>query len=211
MSYQEDIRDELLSATAHVRAVFTRLQAATGFHNRPFTFADAYKLTEGLLLSSWTQWEEFLRSLIVADLSSDKDGAVRRDVRRFRIQGAPRRLAELVLEHPDAPERYVEWDYDAVKNRADALLPQNHRFTQPLPRQQDLHMVKRMRNAIAHKSDKAWTSFRKLAAAAPFNLQPRQFRGLTVGRFLYAHQWNGGSVMVEVLNILDANVRHLVP
>jgi hypothetical protein len=176
-----------------------------------FSFPDHHKLSEGLFLSSWTYWEEFIRLLLIDDLAGEPMGFVRKDVRLFRVKGAPRRIAERVLFHPDHPDRFVEWDFALVKSRADNLLPANHRFTVPLPRETDLEKLKRMRNAIAHKSDRAWSSFRKLVTQPPFSLNVNQLKGLTVGRFLTSHQWNNNKVLDECFLLHRQHALHLVP
>lgn len=207
---QSEIRDEFLNTLTHVEAIATKLHTQSGI-GRPFTFPDQHKLSEGLFLTCWTHWEEFIRSLLVEDLATLPGGLVRRDVRKFRVAGAPRRLAEAILFHPDHPDKFVEWDYAYVRSRANSFLPAGHRFSASLPRQGDLDLLKRIRNAIAHKSDRAWNSFTSLAKAHPFSLGSPQMRGITVGRFLAAHTWNGRKILTESIGILRANASHLVP
>jgi hypothetical protein len=77
--------------------------------------------------------------------------------------------------------------------------------------QNDLAILKRIRNATAHKSDYAWDSFRNLAKTAPFSVTPSQMKGITVGRFLSAHKWNGRPVIQEGIRLLKANAQVLVP
>jgi predicted neuraminidase len=175
------------------------------------TFPDQHKLTEGLFLSAWTQWEEFIRRLLIEDLADDPQGLVKREVSKFRTSGAPRRIAERVLFHPDHPNRFVEWDVGLVRSRANTFLSAHHRFSVQLPRETDLEKLARIRNAIAHRSDKAWASFRKLVADPPFLMTPQQCKGLTVGRFLCATQWNGNPALNESLTIHRVNAQALVP
>ncbi len=210
MTIQEKHRDDFVATINHLDAVAHKIAGLVG-HGRPLTFPDQHKLSEGLFLSAWTHWEEFIQQLITDDLSEEPTGFVRKDVKEFRVKGAPRRIAERILFHPDHPQKFVEWDYGLVKTRADTFLPANHRFTRPLPRHDDLEKMKRIRNAIAHKSDRAWESFRNLISQPPFNLTSYQRKGLTVGRFLVAHRWNGQSVLTETLAIHRAHAQHLVP
>lgn len=210
MTIQQDHRDEFTSTIDHISSVAGKISGLLG-RGGTLTFPDHHKLSEGLFLSAWTHWEEFIRKLVIDDLSEDPSGFVRKDVRKFRVKGAPRRLAERVLLHPDHPQKFVEWDFGAVKSRADAFLGANHRFTTPLPRNQDLEIMKRIRNAIAHKSDRAWGSFRNLVSTPPFNLTSNQLKGLSVGRFLVAHQWNGQTVLMETFTVHRSHALHLVP
>lgn len=205
-----DIKARFLSTLSHVAVMSVKLKANTG-PGRAFSFPDQHKFSEGLFLTCWTHWEEFIRELLVADLATDRDGFVLRDVRQFRVQGAPWRLAEAVLFHPDHPEKFVEWDFGYVKSRAETFLPVGHRFTGNLPRQVDLDRMKRIRNAIAHKSDRAWISFIKLAQDVPFNLNKNQMRGITVGRFIAAHTWNGNDLIEESINVFRGYATFLVP
>lgn len=210
MTVQEDHRDSFIRTVDHLEAICGKIASLLG-RRGTLTFPDHHKLSEGLFLSAWTHWEEFIRELIVDDLAEDARGFVRKDVRTFRVKGAPRRISEKILFHPDHPQKFVEWDIGLVKARADALLPASHRFASALPRASDLEKLKRMRNAIAHKSDRAWDSFKSLVIDTPFNLTPKQRQGLTVGRFLTSHNWNGQSVIREALAIHRINANHLVP
>ncbi len=209
MTIQEDHKNEFIQTIDHLDGVASKIAGLLG-RVGTLTFPDHHKLSEGLFLSAWTHWEEFIRELITDDLSEDPHGFVRRDVRTFRVKGAPRRLAERILTDPD-PQKFVEWDYGFVKMRADTFLSAGHRFTAALPRAEDLEKMKRIRNAIAHKSDRAWDSFRNLVRAPPFGLAPNQLKGLTVGRFLVSHSWNGHPALMETFEVHRANASHLVP
>lgn len=210
MTVQTNRRDEFIATLDHIESVATKVAGARG-RRGIFTFPDHHKICEGLFLSAWTHWEELIRLLMIDDLSEEPAGFVRKDVRTFRVKGAPRRIAERILFHPDHPQRFVEWDYEIVKSRADEFLPANHRFSTALPRAAELQILKRIRNAIAHKSDKAWGNFRNLATGPPFSLTSRQLKGLTVGRFLSAHQWQNKLVLNECIQIHRDNAAHLVP
>lgn len=207
----QQIRDDYLSTLAHVDQVIPKLMGNTG-KGGIFNFPDVHKLTEGLFLSAWTYWEGFLGNLLWYELATDAHGVVRRDVQAFRKVGGPFELASYVLNHPDHPDKFVDWsDYATVAGRADRFLGPGHRFVTPLPQSQDLAYLKRIRNAIAHRSDKAWQSFRDMVVQPPFNLLPNQRRGLTAGRFLSSHQWNGVSVMHNGVAVVRAAAHVLVP
>jgi|GEM_PF-1392672 len=210
MTAQEKHRDAFVRTIEHLDVIYGKVDGLWG-KGKTLTFPDVHKLSEGLFLSAWTHWEEYIRQLLVEDLADEPKGFVRKDVRKFRVKGAPKRIAERVLFHPDHPQKFVEWDFSFVKSRADNFLPQNHRFATTLPRGADLDKLKRVRNAIAHKSDRAWESFKGLVIDQPFCLTGKQRKGLTVGRFLTSHDWNGQRVLKETLAIHRANARHLVP
>ncbi len=210
MTKQETIRDKFVETLDHIIKIENTVSANRG-RGGIFTFPDQHKIYEGLFLSAWTHWEEFIRKLLIYDLAEDSKGFVLKDIKKFRLKGAPYRLAERVLLHPDHPQKFVEWDYDLVKSRATELLSAGHRFTNRIPRKNDLDKLKRIRNAIAHKSDRARDSFLKLVIEPPFNLQARQRSGITVGRFLAAHEWNGKRIMIESVECLRQSALHLVP
>lgn len=214
-----EIRDAFLVSLDHVESVRVKLGALIG-KGKPLTFPDHYKLAEGLLLYAWSHWEELLRDLLIHDLATDPSGVLVSEVKRFRTKGAPARLAELIADHPDE-RKFVEWsDFEAVAARADSLIGKTNRFRaaitappggQPPLNRNDLLFVKRIRNAVAHKSDYAWASFRSLALAAPFGLTRPQMKGITVGRFLVAHNWGRQRVLQQAAAILKADARLLVP
>lgn len=194
----------------HVRDAFDRVRINSG-NGQILTFPDLHKLTEGLFLSAWTYWEGFCRDLLVTDLANDSGGKLRREVRKFRTKNAPLRLAERVLNHPDHPDKFVDWaEYRTVTDRAAEFLKVGHRFV-PLPRNNDLTKLKRIRNAVAHRSNKAWDSFRSLVGHAPFNLAGNQLKGITPGRFLASHRWNGNWVLDEAINVLRTCALEIVP
>lgn len=204
------LRQAFDDTLAHVRDAFGRIRANAG-NGQALTFPDLHKLTEGLFLSAWTYWEGLCRDVLVTDLANDTGGKLRSEVKKFRTKNAPFRLAERMLNHPDHPEKFVDWaDYKTVRDRADEFLAAGHRFV-ALPQNDDVTKLKRIRNAVAHRSDKAWASFRSLVIGAPFNLAGNQLKGITPGRFLSSHQWNGVWVIEEAANVLEASALVLVP
>ena len=207
---QTTIRDDLIQTLDHIARIEVTVSNNLGRGNI-FSFPDQHKIYEGLFLSAWTQWEEFIRALLIYDLATDTQGFVLKGVRRFRTKKTPYRLAERILFHPDHPQKFVEWDYNVVRARSDQFLSQGHRFTNQIPRSSDLEILKRIRNAIAHKSERARNSFLDLVLHPPFSLTRGQRRGITVGRFLAAHSWNGNCVLVEGLQCLRQSSLHLVP
>jgi hypothetical protein len=101
MKNAAQIRDEFLKTLGHIEFVAQKISAATVPQGKVFTFPDQNMLGEGLFLSAWTHWEQFVRELLVSDLASLADGAVRREVHKFPTAAASSRLARLVLNHPD--------------------------------------------------------------------------------------------------------------
>jgi hypothetical protein len=166
---------------------------------------------EGLFLSAWTHWEQFVRELLIVDLASTGQSSLLSEVKKFRTKGAPHRLASLILDHPDE-NRWVEWSQipDIVR-RANVYLAANHRFVCLAGLQPTFDILSPMRNAVAHKSDVAWRKFRGLVQRPPFALQPRQMKGITVGRFLTSHNWNNQRVIDEILAHLRRAASALVP
>jgi transposase-like protein/IS1 family transposase len=168
-----ELRDAFRDTLIHVRDAYNRLVPITG-PGQPLHPPDLHKLSEGLFLSAWTHWEEFCRDVMISDVSTVATSVLRREVRRFRTRRAPWRLAERIVNHPDHPDRFVEWnDYDTIRSRADAFLGVGHRFVAlGNPLAPNLKRLKKIRNAIAHRSDKAWDDFIALVTGAPFNLAP---------------------------------------
>ena len=139
MKTPEDLRNEFKATLYHLDSIAEKLRNNSG-NGKAFSFPDLHKLSEGIFLSSWTHWEEVTRSLLIHDLATDQNGFLLKDVRKFRIKGAPYNYAETLLNHPDAPTKYVEWDYGTVKNRAKRYLGSGHRFG-TLSRASDLELI----------------------------------------------------------------------
>ena len=209
---QQQLRDEFRTTLRHIGDILSKTTRNSG-PRAILTAPDLHKIAEGLFLSAWTHWEQFTHYLLVEDLSTTVISTLHRDVRQFRHTGSAWRLANQLLNHPDHPHKFIEWsDYAAVLSRANEFLGVGNRFAvSPLPRRGDLDLLKRVRNAIAHRSDKAWDSFTALCRDPPFSLSPAQMRGITPGRFLVAHNWNGQPILRDTIAMLDAAATHLVP
>lgn len=209
MTPQEKWRDEFQATLIHIKDAFGRVAGNSG-PTKALKPPDVHKISEGLFLSSWTHWEEFIRHLLLLDLASDPGGRLRGEVRRFRTKRAPSRLAEHILGHPDE-RRWIEWgDADDVRQRADRYLGLGHRYGQLATMRTDLQLMKTMRNAVAHKSDSAHAKFLSLISKAPFNLTAKQRQGITVGRFLSSHLWGSEKVVVACIQKLHGNATKLV-
>lgn len=208
-----DIRDDFLNTLTHVDSAFGKLCANTG-RSKVLTFPDLHKTSEGLFLSAWTHWEQFLRELFIFELATDPNGKLRKEIKAagFRLKRSHLRLAELLADHPDE-NKWVEWSsIDAVRDRADVLLSAGHRFSTLTNAQLiDARRLKKIRNAVAHKSDKAWRDFRKLVQAAPYSLAANSMRGLTTGRFLAAHKVGTDLVFTHSIQVLRSAAQTLVP
>lgn len=218
MTVQQDWRDEFIATLDHIRGAFDRVVQNSG-PTGVLTAPDVHKLSEGLFLSAWTHWEEFVRHLMVLDLANTGGSVLLHEVKDFRYKMSSERLAESILSHPDET-KFVEWSkVDDITNRADALLPAGHRFdvlkntkTSPSTHKESLGFMQRIRNAIAHKSDRAWEKFKALVKAAPFSLTNAQMKGITTGRFLASHSWGSGDcVLREAVDRLKALAHALVP
>ena len=204
------IRDEYIDSLSHIRTAYNKVCSEVG-RGHLFTFPDVHKLSEGLFISALTYWEAFCKDLITIDLATSPSSILANDIKSFKSKNSPFRLAERMLNHPDHPEKFVEWSsYEALESRANEFLGANHRFNLPNATKQDLAKLKKIRNAIAPKSDKAWESSPKLRTQ-PFNLTGKQCRGVTPGRFIYSHKWQNNTVMITSLNVLENAARTLVP
>lgn len=206
------LRHQFTDTISHVRQVVTTVRGNSGPHGI-FRPPDTHKIVEGLFLSGWTHWEQFLHYLLVCDVAFVQSSILRRSVTRFRTRGAPRRIADQMLTHPDHPKAFVDWsEYETIRQRADEYVGRNHRFDRlNNDRRTRLAFLKRIRNAIAHRSDRAWESFTNMCRTPPFNLTRRQMRGITPGRFLIAHNWNGQIIILESMTILEDSARAIVP
>ena len=206
------LRTSLYATLDHIRDVFNKLTPITSAHGT-LRFPDLHKLSEGLFLSAWSHWEEFCRDLMIEDLSTLTTGCLKKEVTKFRTKNAPFRLAERIVNHPDHPEKFIEWNrYDSLRDRATSLLGTGHRFVAlGNPCAPDLKVLVKLRNAIAHKSDKAWEDFIALISGAPFKLAANSRRGITPGRFISAHGWGSTRVLLHSVETIRACALILVP
>ncbi len=208
----EQLRNGLLIALDHIESVLSKVSEQTS-PNGLLTEIELHTIAEGLFLSGITHWEQFARELLILDVATSPTSTLHRDKLQIRDSDASMRLATQLLRHPDHPRKFIEWSaYKEIENRANEFLGAGNRFAvSPLPRRSDFELLKRIRNAVAHRSDKAMTTFLDLCSDSPFNLSTEQTAGLTPGRFLMAQNWNGQPVMREALAILRDAAQHLVP
>jgi hypothetical protein len=221
------LRDAFVGTISHIRSAAAKATANSG-PGRALSAPDLHKISEGLFLSAVTHWEEFCQALFMVDLATLGGSTLLKDVKKFRTKNASHRLAEAILSHIDHPNAFYDWsDFNKVCERADRYLRAPHRFSPPLPvppavkpahptalptaTVQELAMFKRIRNAVAHKSDKAWDSFMRLVKDPPFSLQPNQRKGITPGRFIVTQQWGGKVVLMHSLDTLENAAKTLVP
>ena len=210
----QNYRDSLLKTLSHINEINTRLVALAGPHST-LKSPDYHKLSEGLLLSAWTHWEQYVRDLFIEDLAANKQGLLGKEVKKFRTKRAGIRLATALMEHPDN-DKNVDWgDFGSVVKRSKKFLGERNRFVNPGGRSllnvDDIRKVKTMRNAVAHKGDNAGATFKDMAKKAPFSLKTNQMKGITVGRFLVAHEWGDVSVIEAVVEKLATSAKLLVP
>jgi hypothetical protein len=209
---QENLRDEFRNTLNHIGDVLSKITAQAVPHGT-LSESDLYTLAEGLFLFAFTHWEQFTRNLLIEDLATNPTSKLHTEVKQFSDPEAAKRLAVRLLNHPDHPRKFIEWsDYGDIVSRANEFLGAGNRFAAtPLPRRNDLELLKRVRNAVAHRSDKAWTSFLNLCEDVPFSIPPAQVVGITPGRFLIAHTWYGQPILRDTIVLLDAAACHLVP
>ena len=96
MTLQERRKHELIATIEHMLRIESKILSNLG-RSHPFAFPDQHKMYEGLFLSAWTHWEEFLRDALINDLAEKPTGVLRRDMKQFRTKGATRRLTERIL------------------------------------------------------------------------------------------------------------------
>lgn len=210
MTRQELWREEFQRTLDHIVGAFQRCSSASG-PTQPLSAPDVHKISEGLFVSAWTHWEEFLRQLFLHDLADSTDGVLRKEIRTFRLKRSHDRMALLMLDHPDE-QRWISWsDTAEIISRADRLLADGHRFDALRAHQQDLQKLKAIRNAIAHKGDPSRGKFLRLISDAPFSLTASQRKGITVGRFLSSHRRSGAMVLEAAVGVLRSAAESLVP
>lgn len=221
------LRTDLIKSVTHIRDVSNKIRANSGPH-KPLTAPDSHKIAEGLFLSGVAHWEEFCQALLTSDLALQSTSALRKDVRLFKSNAARDRLAEIVVSHLDHPNGFYNWsEFSKIHSRALSLLGTTNRFNvvmQPVPPgtepknqpalsafANDLTDFKVIRNAIAHKNDKAWEAFIRLVKRAPYSLTASQRKGITPGRFVIAHSIGGNPILVHALNRIEQAAFVLVP
>lgn len=213
MATDTSIRDDLVATLLHVDDAFSRVSSVSG----PTSVVkppDVHKTAEGLFLSAWTHWEEFVRRLFVYDLGTRTNGALHREIRKggLRYVHSGHRLAELIVGHPD-DGKWIEWSsITVVRDRADDLLGAGHRFAGLSATQlTDINRLKKIRNAVAHKSDKAWDDFMHVISVAPYGLTVAQRKFVTPGRLLAAHSVAGAKILAHSTAVLRTAAMTLVP
>jgi hypothetical protein len=179
-------------------------------------------------MSAVAHWEEYCQELLISDLALQPTSALRKNVKSYKSNAARDRLAELVVSHLDHPNGFYDWsELSRVHSRSISLLGAANRFNTVVPptppatesknkcvlsaQSSELTDYKIIRNAIAHKNDKAWDAFMRLVVREPYNLTPGQKRGITPGRFIATHAIDGVTVIDRALNTLEAAAYVLVP
>lgn len=205
------LRQEFVATVAHIRSAAAKVRTNSG-PTRLLSPPDVHKISEGLFLSVVTHWEEFTQALLIADLALLPASALVREVRLFKSGAARDRLAELVTMHLDHPQGFYDWsDFAKVQTRASMLLGATNRFSLPAATTAEIIEYKIIRNAVAHKTDKARDAFLRLVKRAPYNLTAGQTRGITAGRFVIAHSVGGVTILDRALNTYENAATILVP
>lgn len=222
------LRKDFTKTIAHIRAAFGKVRGNSGPRNI-LSAPDLHKISEGLFLSAVAHWEEFCQELLISDLALQTSSHLAKNIRSFKSNAARDRVAYLITSHLDHPNGFYDWsEFGKVHSRAAALLGIPNRFnivvppkppgvdsknTPSLPNAtiSELTDFKIIRNAIAHKNDKAWDAFMRLVVRAPYGLTVGQKRGITPGRFVSSHNISGIPILDHTLNTLDAAALVLVP
>ena len=221
------LRVDFIKSITHIRSVAGKVRSNSG-PKKPLSAPDSHKLAEGLFLSGVAHWEEFSQALLISDLALQSTSALRKDIASFKSNAARDRVAEMIVSHVDHPTGFYDWsEFSKVHSRALTLLGASSRFNVVLPpvppstqsKNQsalaafttDLTDFKIIRNAIAHKNDKAWDAFMRLVKRSPFSLTSSQRRGITPGRLVIAHNIGTVPVLVHMLDRLEQAAKVLVP
>jgi hypothetical protein len=208
-----DARTDYHDLLTRLTTISAKVSSNAG-NSRTFSFPDWHQLSEGILLSAWARWESLLRELFILDLSTDTGGVLCRNVRAtgFRYGRSATRLAEAIVDHPDA-SRFIDWNrLGDIEKRADDLLSVGHRFGRIVaPQKTTIEQIAKIRNAIAHNSDTAWEKFITVITNAPYSLSKNQRKGITVGRFITSHDVGGVKVITHFIDTLRSASSVLVP
>lgn len=222
------LRDEFVVTVTHIRSAVGKVRTNSG-PGQILTPPDLHKISEGLFLSVVTHWEEFVQALLISDLALLSTSSLVKEVRSFRSNAARDRLAELITAHLDHPQGFYDWsEFEKVHSRSLILLGNVNRFTATVPAVPPATEAKQrpslsaptltefteykiIRNAVAHKTDKAWDAFIRLVKRQPYGLTAIQTRGITPGRFVIAHSVAGVTVLDRALNTYENASRVLVP
>lgn len=221
------LRIDFVNSVTHIRTVTTKIRANSGPRN-VFSAPDSHKVAEGLFLSGVAHWEEFCQAVLTSDLALQASSSLRKNVNSFRSNAARDRVSEMIVSHVDHPSGFYDWsEFSKVHSRALALLGPTNRFNVVVPPVQpntdpknqsalsafsaDLTDFKIIRNAIAHKNDKAWDAFMRLVKRVPYSLTASQRKGITPGRFVIAHSVGANPILVHALNRLEQAAYALVP
>ena len=216
MNLKEKLRDETLDSIKHSCEAFTKVFDNSG-KDKVFNFPETHKIANGLYLSIWTKWEEFCRQLLILELAENPDSVLRKRVKEFRSKKSAILLAKRVTEHLDHPNNFNTWhDFETLLKRARKLVGDDNAFKRSQINKSELKYIFKIRNAIAHASDKAKSDFLSLLARPPFNLTPQQKQGISTGRLLCTRgvlnpKKKNETVLISIANIIKKNVKLLVP
>lgn len=222
-----ELRIDFIKSVTHIRSVTTKIRTNSG-PRQAFSAPDSHKIAEGLFLSGVAHWEEFCQTLLTSDLALQAASELRKNVKTFKSKAARNRLTEMIVGHLDHPSGFYDWsEFSKVHSRALSLLGTGNRFNVIVPPappstepknqsaliafNSELTDFKVIRNAIAHKNDKAWDAFMRLVKRAPYTLTPSQRKGITPGRFVISHNIGPTPILVHALNRLEQAAYVLVP
>jgi hypothetical protein len=154
---------------------------------------------------------------LILELAENESSIVLQRVKKFRTKKSAFILANSLIEHIDHPDNFNTWhDFEKLQRRARKMVGDNNDFRNSGIDKSKLRYIYKIRNAIAHSSDKAKTDFLKLLSQSPFNLSQQQKQGITAGRLLCTQRILNPTnlqetVFISIANILMDNIRLLVP
>lgn len=216
MEPKEKLRNETLESIQHTCSVFLKAYQNSG-GTKVFDFSEMHKIATGLYLAIWTRWEEYCRQLLVLELIENEGSIILQRVKKFRTKKSASILANSVIEHIDHPDNFNTWSsFEVLLKRARKMVGDNNAFRNSGIDKSKLKYIYKIRNFIAHSSDKAKSDFMKLLSLPPFSLSLQQKQGITAGRLLC----NQGTlnplnpqetVFISIANIIKGNIKLLVP
>jgi hypothetical protein len=146
------------------------------------------RITEGIFIRAFSSFELFLEELFVL-YALGKPSISGTKVNRFILPRDGRHVRELIR----ADKQFVDWaSADLVLQRVETYFDGGPMKTAIVQYKDRLKTVRRIRNAIAHRSDEAWGRYVKVVAAElrapPLKIpQPGEFLMMTDPRVRTRH------------------------
>jgi len=182
-----------------------------------FNITETNKLSIGLYLTLWTTWENFCRELFVIELAESPESIICSRVKKFRNIRSAEQIAQKMAEHIDHPSSFFDWhDFAKIIERSKLYIGDTNVFTQSGIDKSKLKTLFKIRNRIAHNSDKAKDDFIKIITGPPFELGAQKRQGMSPGSLLCAkglwpNRRPNEPVFIGLLEIIVKNIEILIP